>query len=346
MRFRFIATILIASGGLSSGLCVARAGAANVHAPPHFEDARSNVLDWVAALMVDDPRVLREIAGLWTKPAQPLSADDLLDRTIRSFALADPETGRFVRQCRLDQLSPAPPELTLLDGPRATEFFAANLRLFYGCYLAQRRMYDEALEQFTDVDPADVIDPASCLFYRAVCQHQLLHTEEGLASIQALLGNTQGVPVSYSSVARLMQYELEAFRRESLEEARHLMSDVARRLDLGRGGHRVRKRENEIVATLDKLIKRMEEQQSGAGGQGGNQNAPGGGAADSSVKGATAPGEVDGRKNTGTGDWGLLDPRERTRARQLIQYDFPPHYRRAVERYFRKLAAGRAGPER
>ena len=54
-----------------------------------------------------------------------------------------------------------------------------HLRLFYARALTQRLMYDEALALFSRIDPARVVDPATCLFYQAVCQHNCSRKQKG-----------------------------------------------------------------------------------------------------------------------------------------------------------------------
>ena len=53
-------------------------------------------------------------------------------------------------------------------------FVRHNLRLYYGRWLAQHDLYDEALAQLEGLQPADVIDPGSLLFYQSVGYHRLL----------------------------------------------------------------------------------------------------------------------------------------------------------------------------
>ena len=50
---------------------------------------------------------------------------------------------------------------------------------------------------------------------------------------------------------------------------------------------------------------------------------------------ATSPRKDIGHKS----GWGDLPPKEREEALQQMGRDFPPHYRDAIEEYFRKLAA-------
>jgi hypothetical protein len=96
-----------------------------------------------------------------------------------------------------------------------------------------------------------------------------------------------------------------------------------------------------IVSELDELIKKIEAQQSGGGGGGGNSsnsNDSSGPAGDSSVKGATAPGETDKKKFSKEGQWGDLPEKEQAAAKNLINRNYPAHYRQAIETYFKKLA--------
>ena len=126
------------------------------------------------------------------------------------------------------------------------------------------------------------------------------------------------------------------------------MTDVTRRLDLGRASEEVRKREQTIIDKLTKLIEKMEEQQKqqeqqqqqqqsqqGKGQSNGGQGKP---MDDSRIAGAKGQGDV-GRKHLGDRDgWGNLPPAEREEALQQISRDLPTHYREAIEAYFRKLA--------
>ena len=168
-----------------------------------------------------------------------------------------------------------------------------------------------------------------------------------MRSLGNLLDNTQNVPERYKAVALLMRHNLEQLKDASLGEVAKKMSDVERRLILGRGGEKTQKVEEEIVEALDEIIKKVEQQQNsgGGGGQGGNQNQSGGAANDSSVKGATAPGEVDQKDIGNKTGWGTLPPKKATEAKNVINRNFPSHYREAIEQYFKKLANRPAGKE-
>lgn len=245
------------------------------------------------------------------------------------FASADPLAATF------DQLPPV---------------IAATARTWLARELVQKRLYDEALPVFENVEPTDCLDPAAVLFYRGVCRHSLLMKKEALADLRRLLENESDSPVRFVRTAQLMVADIKPLKEDSLDEISRLMTDVTRRLDLGRANSEVQEREQKIIDKLSKLIEDIEEkqrqqqqqqQQQSAGGQGQGQ---GSGQArpmdDSQIAGGSGQGDVD-RKNIGQRDgWGNLPPAEREEALQQISRDLPTHYREAIEAYFRKLATG------
>jgi hypothetical protein len=210
----------------------------------------------------------------------------------------------------------------------------------YGCWLVHESLYDEAQEQLSGLTAADVVAPASLLFYQSAVSHALLNKESGLKSLDELLQGADASPRRYVAMAKMMQEDLKSLQDDTLDHIARRMDDIRRRLDLGRAGEKVRKQEDGVVESLDKLIKKIEQAQQSqdAGGYaGGNRsNSP---AQDSQPLGGKGPGEVT-KKNIGGGSgWGNLPPREREEAMQQIGRDFPAHYRDVVEQYFRRMAA-------
>ncbi len=224
----------------------------------------------------------------------------------------------------------------------------ASARTWLARELVHQRLYDEALPVFADVEPSDSVDPASVLFYRGVCRHSLLMKKEALEDLRRLLENESDAPLRFVRTAQLMIADIKPLKEDSLDEISRLMTDVTRRLDLGRANSEVQQREQTIIDKLSKLIEEMEEQQrqqqqqqqsqaSGSQGQGGEQGRP---MDDSRIAGASGQGDVD-RKNLGErAGWGNLPPAQREEALQQISRDLPTHYREAIEAYFRKLATG------
>ncbi len=308
-------------------------------APPTAGRLQEQMLQWVESRQAE-PTLREQIQELWTD-SEAATSTARFDQVVRTFGMVDPVAQKFVDDCRLIDAPLAPPEFVAVDSQ--DEFYTNTLRLYYGRYLAQRRMYDEALEQLTQLDPATVIDPATLLFYKTVAEHELMLKEDGLKSAELLLSHTEDVPVRYSSVAKLMQFELEKLRKDTLDEVARMMSDVERRLDLARAGRKVQKREAEIIAALDYLIEKAEKSGASSGscpcdGLGGKSNQSSNPAKDSSVKGSTAPGEADEKRVAQQSGWGMLPEKEQAAAKQYMDKNFPPHYRKAMEEYFKRLA--------
>jgi hypothetical protein len=324
------------------------ASADDVFAPVSASEAQTQALQWVAERGVHDKDLLEQIARQWVFEDSTVPAIEVFQRVVATLKLADPEVAKLMDACQDASPVAAWPRELLPQSDAMSNFAKQHLRLFVGRFLAQRQLYEEALEVLAAVDPKQVVDPACLLFQRAICEHQLLRKADALKSINMLLNNTQAVPERYKAVATLMHADLEQLKDASLGEVAKKMSDVERRLNLGRPGERTQKVEEEIVEALDEIIKKLEEQQSGGGGgggQGGNQNQSGGPAGDSSVKGATAPGEVDKKDIGNKAGWGSLAPKKATEAKNVINRNFPSHYREAIEQYFKKLANRPAGKE-
>jgi hypothetical protein len=118
------------------------------------------------------------------------------------------------------------------------------------------------------------------------------------------------------------------------------MDDIRRRLALGRTGERVQGVENGVVESLDKLIKKVEDQMQqsqSAGAAGGQQS--GTPMQDSRLAELKAPGKVEPRDVGHGAGWGNLPEKDREKALQEIGREFPSHYREVIEEYFRRLAA-------
>jgi hypothetical protein len=324
---------------------VAYADGTEVYSPRPIDEVRSQVLQWMSRHNITDKNTVSRIEKLWTPSAAPQSGREAFDRLIETFCLGDPAAKKFVESCApWAGLKPTPHPELLMRGE--DEFCLLHLGLYVARSLTQRMLYDEALDVFKTIDAARVIDPATCLFYEAVCQHQLLMKTEGLKTLDQLLDKTQGVSESYAKVGALMRDELRALDERSLGSASRKMKDSERRLDLGRGGQRVQKVQAEIVETLDEIIKKAEQQANSpppSGDSESHSNRSNSPAEDSRTGGATGPGNVDKKNLKKQGAWGSLPAKDETRALNLLSRDFPSNYRQAVEEYFKKLAKRSGG---
>ena len=221
-----------------------------------------------------------------------------------------------------------------------------SLRTWLGRELVRVRLYDEALPVIAEVDPSESIDPASSLFFRAACYHALLMKKESLADLRKLLENEEQVPIRFARTAKMMIADIKPLKEDSLDEISRLMTDVSRRLELGRSDKPTKEREQAIIDKLTKLIEKLEEQQKqqqqcsggGSGTPSGGGKGKGNPMQDSQIADASGNGDVDRKKIDDRDGWGNLPPAERQQSLQQISRDLPTHYRRAIEAYFRKLA--------
>jgi hypothetical protein len=307
-------------------------------APP-IAEVRERVLAWLDQRQADTD-VKSAAAEIWQSDVSSYANATNLDRLAATFCLVEPRAKALVDLCAKPRdPKPLVAQEWLADN-ETPEFVRSNLRLYYGRWLSQQRLYDESLEQLAGLEPADVIDPATLLFFQSVAHHQLLNKADGLKTIDRLLSEVVEGPPRYVTVAGLMKEDLKSLEDDSLDHIARRMDDIRRRLDLGRAGEKVRKEEDGVIASLDKMIEEMEkqqqqqQQQSGAGGA----PAPSQPMPDSRIAGAHGPGEVDRRNLGKTAGWGDLPAKEREEALQQIGKDFPSHYRDIIEQYFRKLA--------
>ena len=311
--------------------------------PMDAGEARTRTLAWLESRRPTNRSAVDEVLDAW----EVVDGDPrrTLKLAVRTYRLGSPAVDEFVAACVPGKDAPLP-DFDAVLGDVADPFVADNLAVWYGRFLTREGLYDEGLFVLENVPGDGLIDPAALLFHRAVCQQQLLERDAAVETLAALLAHTGGVPQSHRALAELMRHDLEETKPESLREVSSLMRDVERRLDFGRTGPQVRRREDAVVAKLDAIIEKLEAQ-SGGGGGGGGQGGQNGenqaqNAADASrVKGNIAPGEVDEKQIAGQGGWGDLPEKEQVRAKNLLNRRFPGHYERVIERYFNRGAEER-----
>ena len=278
-----------------------------------------------------------------------------LDRVLAALASARPDIARIASQLSGQRSSVVPPNFShMLDNQSEHLFVRNHVRLLFGRWLSQNQFYDEALEQLNLVDVESVMAPESVLFYRALAEHQLLQKPECKSTIETLLQHENEIPVRFTVVAKIMQSDLTPVEDGSLDEISRMMKDIYRRTQFQRSGTLVLKQEAAVIDKLDKLIEDLEQQQQQAQGppvqgrpsQGRpGQGPPGEGSEtsdspmeDSSAAGGQGDGSVQSKNLADGGQWGALNPAERSAAMAEMVKDMPPHYRSAIEAYFRRLA--------
>jgi hypothetical protein len=312
--------------------------------PPQVAEIKVQLAGWLTKNVADSAQRAKALALVGSLGDQATGAE-LLDRLGEVFALADPRVAKLVETCSRPRSSTVLPTFSWLNDSKTSPLLAMNMRLYLGRWLIQGQWHEEALEQIGSLKTADVVAPAELLFYQGVCYHSLLNKEEGLKVINQLLDGAaespQGVPCCprrYVAVAYLMQADLNSLEKDTLDEIARRMKIVGTKLDQGRAGPKVRKAEDDVVDLLNKMIKKIEEEQDKNQGPSNNLQSSNP-ARDSVPSGGKAPGEVTKKDIGHKSGWGDLPPKEREEALQQMGRDFPPHYRDAIEEYFRKLAA-------
>ena len=308
---------------------------------PAVADVKQQLDEWVTASGAEKS-VTAEISELWSDTDQinAMTGEETLDLLIESLATTDAATGKLLQE----SFGESAPTAIIYDGIRARPFYQHQVELFRARWLTQHRHYDEALPVLEQLSPDDVVDPAGLLFYRALCQSELLKRREALETLTLLLVNTTDVPSRFRVVAEMLKKELAARKDDGMQQVAALMKDVNRRLDLGDSGKQTQGQEDEVIAALDKLLEELDQQnQQGGGGGGGSgsqgSNQPNGqGMQDSAIKGGSAIGEADRKELKETGRWGMADRKAEAKARELIRQKFPPNFLDQIGRYTRRIA--------
>lgn len=303
--------------------------------PPQWTEIRTQVLAWLE-LTGTDEETRQRVSQRWPD-SEPQDISDLLGYVVETFALADARVADMTA-CLADDPPRSAPSTEWLGGSKVPEFLRNNCMLYLGRWAAQQQLYDEALDQLDGLTPDSVVDPAGLLFYQAVVHQRLLQKQQALESLGKLLAGAEYVPRRYLAVAELMRPDLEALEDDSLDHIARRMDDIRRRLQLGRADEKVRKIEDGVIESLDKLIEKAKRQQQQADSGTPQGSQPGQPAQDSRILTGRGPGEVT-KKDVGDGSgWGDLPAKEREAALQQIGREFPAHYREAIEQYFRRLA--------
>lgn len=314
-------------------------GPVDAIAPPGVAATEAALMKWVdGTVEAGDAGTLREAAAKqWNEslgdgsPAEchgaVLNVAFLLSEDVRAMVAAAEEDDWATIEATLPKMASAP----IVD---------ANMRLFLGRTLVTIGASEDAEPILNDADETLCADPAALVFLTAVCQHARLDKEAGIATIDRLLDPGSVVPERYRALARLMRQDLEDLEDNDLAKTAREMRQLQQQLQRGKSGKKTQERERQILEKLDKMIEKMEQKQKQAQGQGG---APGGNqqgnpAEESRIAGESGPGEVDRKAVGKSSGWGNLPEKSRTEARNLINRQFPSHYRRAVEEYLKKLA--------
>jgi hypothetical protein len=222
------------------------------------EAARSQALDWLKGVGKTDAASLKAFDAIW-KTDRPL-----IDRVGDTLALGDPAAAKLLTEAR-DAAKPAPTTVpAILRDAKRPAFYRANLAVAYARGLSQRRVYEEGLDALKTIKAEDVIDPAAYLFHKAIAEHALMLKPEAESTVLRLLDEVPEAAERYRTVAALMYFDMQSWQEKDLGWISRKMDNIERRLDLSRGGPKTQKMQKEVVARLDEIIKRLENQQGGS----------------------------------------------------------------------------------
>ena len=310
-------------------------------------------LDGQMASFLDQRQASDEVRSRVEKAWQQsgtLRGPELLDLVLDTAAKVEPRLSELLMKLRsTDSPLPAAQDLSWLTSD-LPGWLQDAVRLAYGRAYGQRRMFDEALETLSGVDLQQTVDPSSWLFYRATAEHHLRKKNECLDNLSRLLEREEELPSRYRQLAKLMSTDIKPLKEDSLDEITRMMTDVGRRLDLGRAGQKVRDEEENIIKKLDKLIDQIEQQakqmqQQQQQGQAGEQQQPNSQQQpmeESRIAGGPkGSGDIDPKDLEKRAGWGNLPPAQRQEALQRLTEELPTHYRDVIEGYFRQLAKDR-----
>jgi hypothetical protein len=287
------------------------------------------------------PEVQTEARDRWRSAGDQISTD-VLERLAQSLAKADEQVAELVTFCSTtSERGRKLPEFSWLADSETPELISHNMRLYYARWLVQQGYYDEAISWTDGLTTEEVVAPESLLFYRAVAHHQLVDADKTDTAIGQLLEGEEKLPVRYQKLADLMRHDMEGLKDDSLDHIARRMEDVRRRLAQGRPGERVQGIEKGVIESLDKLIKKAEDQaqQQSKMAAGSAKTPPSTPMQDSQIAEGKAPGKVEQRDVGSAAGWGNLNDKDREKAMQEIGREFPSHYREVIEEYFRRLAA-------
>jgi len=223
-------------------------------------EARKQAESWLKSVGKADAGSLAKFKTIWDEDRP------LLDKVAATLTLGDPQAAKLLAEAR-DAGTPAPVETpALLKDRSKSDFFRNNLALLYARALVTRKVYEEALDSLGVAKPDDVIDPASYLFHRAVCEYELMLKDKADASIDRLLVDVTDSPERYRMVAALMHFDMLTWQEKDLGWIARKMDNIQRRLDLKRGGKNTQKMQKEVLVRLDEMIKELEAKQKSPGG--------------------------------------------------------------------------------
>jgi len=203
----------------------------------------------------------KALDGIWQDPDLTI-----LDRTVRSLALARPAAAAAIADARKVN-APAFTAIPAVIAGEKDAFAKANLAAAFAKALAGKRVYEEAVlaAKSASVQPEEIVEPASFYFFKAVAEFSLTRKDDATASIVKLLDDVTDAPDRYRVVATQMFFDIQNWAKDpkDLTNIAKLMDNSERRLDLDRAGRDTQTIQKKIIFRLDEKIKELENKAKG-----------------------------------------------------------------------------------
>ncbi len=149
---------------------------------PPAAEVKQQLDDWLAAQSPSEEQQ-QAVETLWSTTAETPTGEELREQLSATLAAVSPAAKEIVVFCQSPRSDVQLPAFEFLADAKQPAIVRNHLRLLYGVWLARHDMHEEALQQFAELSPANVVDPASLLFYRSVCHHRLRDKEACLPEL-------------------------------------------------------------------------------------------------------------------------------------------------------------------
>ncbi|MHC4547995.1 MAG: tetratricopeptide repeat protein [Planctomycetota bacterium] len=222
----------------------------------------------------------------------------------------------------------------------------------YGLAEMNRERYEAAAAAFAGVlnDHGRYVGcDVESAFYLVICLGQNREKEKAIVAASSFLEDYPDAPERYRKAMEQIKNELVQEWESPLYDLAGRMSHVARKIEGGETGSPTQDKQKEIVAILEELIKRAEENEGNSQNKGGGGGPPRGNRQSSNPAnrsqappGASRVGDLRPRPKRKPGDqWGLMRDKERDEVLQALKEKFPERYRELLEQYHKALAEGK-----
>lgn len=237
----------------------------------------------------------------------------------------------------------------------ADPYVQANAAYLYLRVLAAQGRFEE-LDAWLAGDPQRITQiehyspfGASAHLLQGLARAKTLRDDPAAASLTQLAARYPSLPGALRLEARQLRLEIERRERGNLGEVASMMTYLADRLAARDVGDKVKSRQADVLALLDKLIDQTQQQEQQARSQSQAQGGARSGQApsdpqqpkteSSAPEGAGRIGDLGAMPKTSPAEmWGKLPPAERERILQSLRERYPSRYRELVEQYYRSLA--------